>query len=81
MAYVLHFDTHMGRTQYDTVIAGSPPGRTYHVCYGDEFLSVTDVWDSMEQFQAFGQTLLPILTELGIDPGPPSPLPAHNVIA
>jgi hypothetical protein len=34
----------------------------------------------MEDFQAFGQTLMPILKELGVDPGQPDVQPVHNVI-
>jgi len=29
------------------------------------------VWDSQASFEAFGQHLMPILAELGIDPGEP----------
>lgn len=65
----------------DAAGAGSPKGRSYHVCYGDPSgVHVTDVWDSMEDFAAFGETLMPILHSLGIDPGQPSPLPVHNII-
>jgi hypothetical protein len=38
------------------------------------------VWDSAEDFQAFGVTLLPILSAMGVDPGAPSISPVHNVI-
>ncbi len=61
--------------------AGSPKGRSYHVCFGDpDSVQVTDVWDNMEDFQAFGEKLMPILHSLGIDPGQPTPMPVHNVI-
>ena len=61
--------------------AGSPKGRSYHVCYGDpNGVQVTDVWESMEDFQAFGATLIPILQSLGIDPGQPTPQEVQNVI-
>ena len=61
--------------------AGAPPGRTYHVAFkaGDD-LHVVDVWDSQESFDAFGQTLMPILGGLGIDPGQPEIAEVHNVI-
>jgi hypothetical protein len=52
--------------------AGAPKGRSYHVSYGDpNGVDITDVWDSMEDFQAFGQTLVPIMNSLGVDPGKP----------
>ena len=67
--------------QLEAAGAGAPKGRSYHVCYGDpENLHVTDTWDSMEDFQAFGKTLLPILQSLGFDPGQPKPEQVHNII-
>ena len=41
---------------------------------------VYDVWDSQADFDAFGQTLMPILSELGVDPGQPDVMPIHNII-
>ena len=78
----------MTAAKYDETIkklnaagAGSPKGRSYHVCYGDaNSVQVTDVWDSMEDFQAFGNILMPILQSLGVDPGQPNPIQVHNII-
>ena len=42
---------------------------------------VFDVWDSAAQFEAFGETLMPILAELGLDTGEPEIMPVHNIIA
>ena len=39
-----------------------------------------DVWDSQESFDAFGQTLMPIMTDLGVDPGEPQIAEVHNII-
>ena len=36
--------------------------------------------DSVENFEKFGATLIPILSELGVDPGQPAVQPVHNVI-
>jgi len=48
------------------------PGCHVHVVYGEPGqLRVFDVFDSMESFQAFGRVLLPILAEIGADPGQP----------
>jgi hypothetical protein len=67
--------------QLNAAGAGKPKGRSYHVCYGDpESVHVTDTWDSMDDFQAFGQVLVPILLSLGVDPGQPSVLEVHNII-
>ena len=37
------------------------------------------MWESMEQFQKFGQTLLPIMGKLGADPGEPQVATIHNM--
>ena len=61
--------------------AGAPQGRSYHVAMEvDGKINVFDVWESQEAFDAFGATLMPILTELGVDPGPPAVMAVHNVI-
>jgi hypothetical protein len=33
----------------------------------------------MEQFQKFGETLVPIMKKLGVDPGRPQIMKVHNV--
>jgi len=56
--------------------AGQPDGRVFHVCSGTgDRLCVVDVWESAEQFAAFGQKLMPILAEVGVDPGVPDMQP------
>jgi hypothetical protein len=89
MSMVMRFAPQgMTAEKYDEVIkkleaagAGSPKGRLYHVCFGDKNnLRVSDVWDSMENFEAFGQILMPILQEQGIDPGQPDIIEVHNII-
>jgi hypothetical protein len=61
--------------------AGAPEGRSYHVALeSDGQIQVFDVWDSLESFQAFGETLVPILEELGASPGEPSVATVHNII-
>ena len=39
-----------------------------------------DIWESQAAFQAFGATLMPILTELGVELGEPMIAEVHNVI-
>jgi len=78
----------MNSQQYDTCIrklgengAGAPAGRLYHACFGTgDKLAVFDVWDSQQSFDRFGQTLMPILKQIGIDPGQPQVMPIHNII-
>jgi hypothetical protein len=61
---------------------GSPAGRQYHCALKgqDGGVNVFDVWDSRESFDKFGETLLPIMSELGTDPGEPMVMEVHNVI-
>ena len=45
-----------------------PAGLEYHVCFGSEGnLRVSEIWDSKEQFEAFGERLMPLLAEVGIE--------------
>ena len=45
----------------------APDGLDYHVCFGSEGnLLVSEIWDSREQFQAFGEQLMPILADAGV---------------
>ena len=61
--------------------AGAPAGRRYHVALeADGLIQVFDIWDSQESFEAFGKTLLPIMAELGADPGQPQVMPVRNII-
>jgi hypothetical protein len=56
-----------------------PDGMEYHVCFGsDGNLRVSETWESREKFEAFGQRLMPVLGEVGIDPGEPEVLEVHN---
>ena len=56
-------------------------GLDYEICFGSgSNFKVSQVWDSQEQMQAFGERLTPILAELGIDPGEPEIVAVHNII-
>lgn len=58
-----------------------PDGLDYHVCFGsDGNLRVSEIWDSQEQFEAFGERLMPVLSEVGIEPGTPEVLEIHNIV-
>ena len=59
-----------------------PDGLEYHVAFssGGSF-RVSEIWDSKEQFEAFGQRLMPILAENGIElAGPPEVIEVHNIV-
>jgi hypothetical protein len=74
--------------QYDDTIrrleqAGDfpPDGMEYHVCFlADGNVRVSEIWDSQEQLDAFGERLMPLLADVGIDPGEPEVLEIHNII-
>jgi len=58
-----------------------PDGLDYHVCFGtDGNLRVSEIWDSQEQLDAFGERLMPILSDVGIDPGKPEVVEIYNVV-
>jgi hypothetical protein len=59
-----------------------PDGLDYHVAFnsGGSF-RVSEIWDSQEKFEAFGQRLMPILAQGGIElAGPPEIVEIHNII-
>lgn len=58
-----------------------PEGLDYHVCFGsDGNLRVSEIWDSQEQLEAFGRRLMPVLAEVGIEPGQPEVHEVHNIV-
>jgi hypothetical protein len=74
--------------QYDEIIrrldaagAGQPAGRLYHACFGSgDKLQVFDIWESQQAFDKFGETMVPIVQEVGVDLGQPMVEPVHNLI-
>ena len=78
----------MSAAQYDQCMillrkagAGNPTGRLYHASFGPkDKLMVFDVWTSQAAFDKFGKTLMPVLQQLGLDPGQPSVMEMHKVV-
>ena len=67
--------------QLEAAGAGKPKGRTYHCALeSNGEIQVFDIWESQEDFDAFGSTLMPILTELGVGLKEPMVATVHNVI-
>jgi hypothetical protein len=67
--------------QLDEAGAGAPEGRISHVALEtDGEIQVFDIWESREAFEAFGATLLPILTAAGIEINEPMVARVHNQI-
>ena len=60
----------------------SPVGLQVHVLFGSEGdLRVSEIWDSREQLDAFGATMMPILQEVGVEfAGPPEVFEVHNLV-
>jgi hypothetical protein len=73
MPIVASFTTDLNPQQYDEIwrqlreaSADHPAGRLSHVGFEkDGVMRVVDVWDSIESFQAFGATLMPIIASVG----------------
>ena len=90
MAITVYFQPEdLNRDQYDDALNaledaghGAPEGRVHHVAGVSEGgqVWVLDVWESPEHFEAFGEVLMPILGELGIEMGEPMITPLHNYI-
>ncbi len=80
--------SHVTAEQYDETIrllekSGDwpPEGLDYHVAFkSDSKFRVSEIWDSREQFEAFGERLMPVLMDVGIEPGKPEMLEIHNII-
>ena len=91
MSFVVRFHpANLTKEKYDDTLrrheqAGielPPEGMDYHVCFGtDGDLSVSEIWESREQFEKYGERLMPLLAEAGIEfAGEPEFFEAHNII-
>ena len=76
MSVVVRFPpSNVSKQQYDSVrdqLTGAgdwpPEGCQLHVCFGPEDdIRVSEVWESAEKVQAFGEKLRPRLEEAGIE--------------
>jgi hypothetical protein len=59
-----------------------PEGLDYHCAFrSNGKFRVSEVWDSREQFEAFGKHLMPVLKDVGIElSGEPETLEIENII-
>jgi hypothetical protein len=59
-----------------------PEGLEYHVAFrSNGNFRVSEIWDSREQFDAFGERLMPVLKDVGIElSGEPEMLETYNII-
>ena len=76
------------RQQYDEVSrrmeeagAWPPDGLQLHVLFGTEGeLKVSEIWESPEQHRAFGEQMLPVLDEVGVQvAGEPEVFEVHQL--
>lgn len=91
MAIVFIFEPKsMNRAQYHRLLAKldeagirDQPGRSFHVCFGSgDKLRILDVWDSEEALMAsFGDGIVPILQQVGIEALPPEILPVEHILS
>ena len=59
-----------------------PDGLDYHVAFsaGGSF-RVSEIWDSQKELDAFGERLMPVLSDVGIElSGKPEVLEIHNIL-
>ncbi|HEY4279684.1 MAG TPA: hypothetical protein VGM91_15775 [Conexibacter sp.] len=57
-------------------------GQLLHICFGTSpNLVVSEVWESREQWRAFLEQLIPVLSTVGIDPGDPEVFEVHNMLS
>jgi hypothetical protein len=90
MSIVARFNpTNLTNERYDESIrrlkeAGDfpPDGMELHVMFGPEGdLRVSEIWDSREAMDAFGERLMPMLADIGIQfSGPPEVFEVHNIV-
>jgi hypothetical protein len=67
--------------QLEAMGQAAPRGRLFHACSGTgDKLTVFDIWESQEAFDEFGNTLMPILDQMEVDPGIPGISALNNVI-
>ena len=59
-----------------------PDGMEFHVCFGLEGdIRVSEIWDSREQLEAYGERLMPLLAETGIEfSDGPEIFEVHNLV-
>lgn len=86
---VVYFNIpHLTVEQYDNLLRESEPirnskypGLLFHVAAPDgKGMFVCDIWESEEQFNAFGEMILPLLAKHGGTPALPTIHHIHNVI-
>ena len=76
------YDESVKRLEASAAGQWPPDGLAFHVAFssGGKF-RVSEIWDSREQFDAFGKRLMPLLSDVGIElAGEPEMLEIHNML-
>lgn len=89
MSIVVRFPPGGTTEQYDEIVQRiqesdqwPPDGLEFHVAFGPaDDLYVSEIWDSREQMEAFGEYLIPLLREVGIpaEGSVPEVFEVHNI--
>jgi hypothetical protein len=70
-----------GKSRVDSPADWPTAGLLAHISgQGQQGFRVVDVWESEEAFRRFGETLMPILQELGVQ-GEPEIYPTHTFVS
>jgi hypothetical protein len=90
MSFLVRFTSSGGTTQqYDEVIRRiaeggdwPPDGLEYHVCFlaDDGSVGVSEIWESDEKFAAFGERVMPIHADVGVEGGELERFEVHNIV-
>jgi len=69
------------RRIHEALGGGEPKGMVQHSVTGaGRGVRVYEIWESEEDFRAFGEVLLPIIAEMGLGPGQPVISPVYRLV-
>ena len=70
-----------GKSRMDSPADWPVEGLLAHISgQGPSGFRVVDVWESEDAFRRFGETLMPVLREIGVE-GQPEVYPAHTFVS
>jgi hypothetical protein len=70
-----------GRSRLSSPADWPVEGLLVHIAgQGESGFRVVDVWESEDAFRRFGETLIPLLREIGVE-GQPEIYPAHTFVS
>ena len=70
-----------GKSRMESPADWPAEGLLVHIAgQGESSFRVVDVWESEEAFRRFGESLIPVLQELGLE-GQPEIYPTHTLVS